>query len=142
MINKGKVYTYEMNDGKNNREMENKIKEVERVFRENVSGYPLAMIKYKDFICELMEEYATQQSKGVSEWISVKDRLPKENKIYLIVHYNSTDEAHFRDGKWYSTDRPNVNENAFVKTYSRTKLNDVTHWQPLPQPPKQLTKKD
>lgn len=76
----------------------------------------------------------SKEQSNIGEWVSIEDS-PKENGIYLIVHYDSVDEAHFRNGEWYSTDRPIVNQNAFVKTYSRAKLNDITHWQPLPKPP-------
>lgn len=75
----------------------------------------------------------------VGEWISVKDRLPEETQAFLVVLnnedidirvFNSKNEPFqsyssmldkflFLDdkGEWHTTDR-------------------VTHWMPLPQPPK------
>lgn len=62
------------------------------------------------------------------EWISVEDRLPERNKnvllkrakpfhVYLVTGFQ-------RDGVFYS----NESANNFDK---------VTHWKPLPNPPKQ-----
>ena len=77
----------------------------------------------------------------VQEWISVKDRLPKETGRYLVVKKriapdelggNSTDIVILRfnvdDGFKMPTHIPDwINE----------KINEeVTHWMPLPQLPK------
>ena len=64
------------------------------------------------------------------QWISVKDRLPKDGKNVLVlipyrgvilnyVSYRESDE-------WYVPDR-----------LGRFSLSDVTHWIPLPEPPKE-----
>ena len=64
----------------------------------------------------------------VQEWISVKDRLPEE-KVNCIVHYKhaycDNDDYWaigfcFYDGEKFQIDL----------------LYKVTHWMPLPQPPK------
>ncbi len=60
-----------------------------------------------------------------SEWISVKDRLP-ENDDRVLVYLDSersytkidTDRIYYRGGQWVRWG------------------NDVTHWMPLPTPPK------
>lgn len=61
------------------------------------------------------------------EWISVKDRLPEENKLVLTfikrVDYPSYYKLNFRqEGMW----REDLN---FLDT--------ITHWTPLPKAPKQ-----
>ena len=65
----------------------------------------------------------------VQEWISVEDRLPKDSGYYLVVYqdkYNGSISIAFdmyvkcKAGEWW--------ENDFMR--------DVTHWMPLPQPPK------
>lgn len=64
------------------------------------------------------------------QWISVNDRLPKDGKNVLVlipyrgvvlnyVSYRESDE-------WYVPDR-----------LGRFSLSDVTHWMPLPEPPKE-----
>ncbi len=59
-----------------------------------------------------------------SEWISVKDRLPLIDKRYLTYDiYNHILIRHYRNkGKRFSN----------MKKYSEM----VTHWMPLPEPPK------
>ena len=59
----------------------------------------------------------------VQEWISVKDRLPEENGIYLTFNKKRQYEFHmFQTGKrmWQGI----------------WEEDGVTHWMPLPQPPK------
>lgn len=59
-------------------------------------------------------------------WISTKDRMPEEGEWVII---NTIDrevfEAFFESGYW-------ENDNSFW-----AKPNDVTHWMPLPEPPKE-----
>ena len=65
----------------------------------------------------------------VQEWISVDDRIPENSGKYLVVYRNkyngSTSIAikayiKCRVGEWWSNDY----------------VYDVTHWMPLPKPPK------
>ena len=67
------------------------------------------------------------------EWISIKDRLPKEGGRYwcYLEHQNDLGLSHFQWNCSY-----NENEKRFSDRY----LIDgekVTHWMPLPEPPKQ-----
>ncbi len=69
-----------------------------------------------------------ENKEPVQEWISVKDRLPEPNKLVLCwwesgdgerEHYGfATFQSH---GVWY---------------VSNEGMPEVTHWMPLPQPPK------
>ena len=62
----------------------------------------------------------------VQEWISVKDkRKPKYGEDVLVVVFDGYDtytdtDCLMRDGKWCF----------------ETENHKVTHWQPMPQPPK------
>ena len=79
-----------------------------------------------------------------NEWISVKDRLPKKNGKYLC--YNicliggigifsfaknlkkvGINDFMFRKSGWYAYD----SECGFYE------VSNVTHWMPLPEPPKE-----
>ena len=70
-------------------------------------------------------------------WISVKDRLPLCNGCYLVFRphyydrYGLVTICYF-DGTdtWHDDDRVN-----FEKVLSE---GDVSHWMPLPEPPKEL----
>lgn len=81
----------------------------------------------------------------MSEWISVKERLPSEKSrclVYIRAHnkwrgYMKTVwftpcyegvEDHLQGKKmWYDYD----------SEYGDYKIRDVTHWMPLPEPPKE-----
>jgi hypothetical protein len=66
----------------------------------------------------------------MSEWISVKDRLPEIGVDVLISYgglpfYHLAFLTHNGDIKWFNGNHSNTE-------YS---LDDVTHWMPLPKPP-------
>ena len=68
----------------------------------------------------------------MSEWISVKDRLPQICDEYLVFGYSPTIPAccfvvvyHPKNNKWYDM-------------HTGWELSDfVTYWQELPEPPKE-----
>lgn len=66
-----------------------------------------------------------QLSEKQPEWISVEDRLPEENGTYLIAIKDSFC-PHFTG---FDAEANEFCENVFRKS-------DVTHWMPLPEPPK------
>lgn len=61
----------------------------------------------------------------VGGWISVEDRLPEEGQS-VLVHYVDgwMPVAHLLNGKWYQSG-------------GETSWLSVTHWMPLPEPPKE-----
>lgn len=62
----------------------------------------------------------------VQEWVSVKDRLPKEGEC-VIVYDTRVDYIgmwEFSGVAWYNDD------------YNPLGIDEVTHWMPAPQPPK------
>lgn len=68
-------------------------------------------------------------------WIRVKDRLPDGYTAVLGVNANGItaddrepEKAHLEDGKWYLLNPLNYSE--FIEII-------VTHWMPLPDPPKE-----
>lgn len=62
----------------------------------------------------------------VQEWISVNDRLPENVKEGLLIalRWGEVDIGWCEDGRWGSE---------FVDEYED---GEVTHWMPLPKPPK------
>ena len=62
----------------------------------------------------------------MAEWISVKDRLPERSGNYLVVEeLKSGGKLTFM--RWFNSNIPTE------FTYSP----HVTHWMPLPEPPKE-----
>ena len=76
----------------------------------------------------LMRDAADYISHGVTvqEWISVKDRLPESGKdvVLIALRWGEVDIGWCENGRWGSE---------FVNEYDD---GEVTHWMPLPQPPK------
>jgi hypothetical protein len=75
----------------------------------------------------------------MSEWISVRDRMPEEPGAYLVALVTYRQErylavAYPRDGWWDVA--------GWCREYKhRDGVHnfDVTHWMPLPEPPKEDT---
>ena len=66
-----------------------------------------------------------------NKWISVKDRLPKSGVATGILFF-------FEDGIYnlMLSGHFNLDRAEFKSHMITVKLKDVTHWQPLPDPPK------
>lgn len=64
----------------------------------------------------------------MSEWISVEERTPEATEWCLVVDDDGCMNcAAWHKGQWYDwTDAPGYNVD----------LGGITHWQPLPEPPK------
>lgn len=67
------------------------------------------------------------------KWISVKERLPEKRGIYLahIVHHNCKNDSY-----WCVCVEYYNPEDGWT---SLSDLYEVTHWMPLPEPPKEET---
>lgn len=66
----------------------------------------------------------------MSEWISVKDRLPKKGELCITWDGRGIDALYFDE----------VKEDGTVVfllqgVYYTVDIENVTHWQPLPEPP-------
>lgn len=65
------------------------------------------------------------------EWISVKERLPENNKLVLIRHCWDVCLGNFSEGKWHS------------RQYSKLELKSVCYWCDIPElPPKEKEEKE
>ena len=81
----------------------------------------------------------------VQEWISVKDRLPEKDGTYLVTT-NSFGDRQSVKLRWFAKDGENIDAYDLAGQKDVWYLYDiecgyvsiktVTHWMPLPQPPK------
>jgi hypothetical protein len=68
------------------------------------------------------------------EWISVEDRLPDINGRYIVNHLNhDICVITFSNYGWQQT--------VYFKDNEKSELGFVTHWMPLPKPPKAMSDK-
>ena len=103
----------------------------------------------KDFIygIETVLEYAENlpTTDAVQEWISVKDRLPEKDGAYLVTT-NSFGDLQSVKFRWFAKDGENVDAYdlagqkdvwyLYDSECGYVSINSVTHWMPIPQPPK------
>ena len=61
------------------------------------------------------------------QWISVKERLPDNDDYYLTYTTEYTCEVYRYDG-----------DGEWVTAWDDTENHDITHWMPLPEPPKEV----
>lgn len=77
---------------------------------------------------ENLASYLIDNGVTVQEWISVDDRLPDKNRkaVLIALRWEETDIG------WYDKD-DKCWQSEFVNSYND---GEVTHWMPLPNPPK------
>jgi hypothetical protein len=68
------------------------------------------------------------------KWISVKDRLPEYYTNVLVYCTSQFYSGYFKSTAWRANDG---GKDIWTITASDNIIDNVTHWMPLPQPPKQ-----
>ena len=74
----------------------------------------------------------------MSEWISVKKKLPEPDVPVLVTYIGYTDKKPYSDGvaKW-SLELNGYN-GGWVWTLDESEVTvEITHWLPIPKPPKE-----
>jgi hypothetical protein len=88
-------------------------------------------------ICKDGNKFLAADVQPVDRWINVKDRLPEDNKPVLCFVIDTTGE-----GSSYVIGSCEHSEFWFLKIGDNKRFSfphmqiKVTHWQPLPEPPK------
>lgn len=82
---------------------------------------------YGCVIADTIDNMPTIEAEPVDDWINVDDRLPENDGLYIVCktigEHQIVFEARWQDGDWKSVVKNNH-------------LDFITHWQPLPKPPK------
>ena len=79
----------------------------------------------------------------MSEWISVKNRLPDgydDVLVYVVEHRSWWDDEYVEPGKKISTlkhDTYSYMAIQYLDKYEDISRTNITHWMPLPEPPKE-----
>jgi hypothetical protein len=111
---------------------------------------PSPAIYYDDF-CDIVDEVAAEiidsiaNGVTVQQWISVTERLPDEEGQYLV--YMKSPYSGWQDVLRFAKDGRKVDKYDFHNQwknvwyyydseYGYLTVDSVTHWMPLPQPPK------
>ena len=100
----------------------------------------------KDLIIQDLRRENAELRARVQEWISVKDRLPEEDGTYLTAlnhHFGAHQGVSIRK---FAKDGETVDEYELAgqkyvwyfydSEYGYVQTDSVTHWMPIPQPPK------
>lgn len=73
----------------------------------------------------IIEQITAEDVQPVNQWISVKDRLPDEGASVLICTNEGIRSVSARYGNRF-----------FITIVEAFTVDTVTHWMPLPEPPK------
>lgn len=85
-------------------------------------------VNFHKFNSEFWED--KYNSLAEEKWIPVTERLPEQGKQYLVMRYDSVTKTPFIDILWH--DAHDLWWNRLYKGQYA-----VTHWMPLPEPPKE-----
>ena len=90
-------------------------------------------------------DYLITNGVTVQEWISVKDRLPEKDGAYLVTTNSFGDRQNVKF-RWFAKDGEMVDAYdlagqkdvwyLYDSECGYVSINSVTHWMPLPEPPK------
>lgn len=96
---------------------------------------------YMEVIAAVKEAFTTAAKVlRNTAWISVKDRLPEQDGWYLVYApgYWGNSRIYGLDGMAYSNFKNNYKDHwGIERGISRGGAVIVTHWMPLPEPPKE-----
>ena len=73
--------------------------------------------------CIECNQFTDANGVTVQQWISVKDRLPEKTSLCIASKYNVPFLAWWTGNDWRFANTANI-------------VDGITHWMPLPQPPK------
>ena len=79
---------------------------------------------------EYLADFLINNGVTVQEWVSVKDRIPEAGRYVVCVAKRNP----------FSRFMPmlaRIEKNGWVNPITEQYISEVTHWMPLPQPPKE-----
>ena len=79
---------------------------------------------------KVIEAYASQFTSPIDKWVSVKEKAPNKSGLYLTILAETEDQYI----AYYKSNRNTFEIYGLGRVQPVTDMN-VTHWQPLPNPP-------
>ena len=79
---------------------------------------------------EYLADYLISNGVTVQEWISVKDRLPEVSGYVVCI-------AKRNPFSRFMPMAARIEKNGWVNPITEQYISEVTHWMPLPEPPKE-----
>ena len=109
---------------------EKQIEEITKILDSNCEGIPDTVCQENSCSsCKAKQIIGVVYRKqSVGEWISVEERLPEDETPVLVF----TEKGSFYVGYYYKA----VTNPCFTGFYADSCKRNVTHWMPLPEPPK------
>ena len=101
------------------------------------------------FVEDVLEAAADMLEQDAPEWISVKDRLPEPGEQVLLIAYGWSDTTvylgrleHMTPETSWLTGITSKESEWCIQGWSYLREPRVTHWMPLPEPPKEVMRND
>jgi hypothetical protein len=73
----------------------------------------------------------------MGEWISVKNKLPDKEGVYVLAYNGRVFVSKYNGLTCHRNDIPNSEQPIFMDDVGCVQRGGVTHWMPLPEPPKE-----
>ena len=73
----------------------------------------------------------------MSEWISVKDRLPETEDDFVLVIVSGEPRKNIKLQSAYELATYNTEDGWILEKWPDWMCAKITHWMPLPEPPKE-----
>ena len=92
-----------------------------------------------DMTPEDIADYLVENGVMIQRWIPVADRLPGEDGTYIV----RTTSGAVTTGRFYAEmifEPTHYRDTVYVRVAGWSRNRNVTHWMPLPEPPKEESK--
>ena len=96
------------------------------------------------YLKDSMADHIISSGVTVQEWISAKDRLPEKKGAFLVYVKTKNKWCGYIKTTWFTPCYEGVEDHMqgkqvwydYDSDWGDYEVRDVTHWMPLPQPPK------